>query len=135
MRKHLLLLFTQAKQGEPKMVTVVACQPWRKKHTRSTTASSPSTALTIIVSQLSCWKAPWSWRHWWQNSTSRSLGGHLTVGGGADLTRGARPLSPAPLLCPQSGHPRPAAQLLVSWVPWSVLPPREDERGQNDFQD
>ena len=126
-RKHLLLFFTQAREVGQEMVRWQPTSPGGRSTPDPTTVSSPSTAQMIIVSQLSCWKAPWSWRRWRQNSTSRSLGGHLTAGGSADLTRGARPLSPAPLLCLQSGHPHPAAQLLLaSWVPWNVLPPRED---------
>lgn len=50
---------------------------------------------TLIVSRLSCWKAPWSWRPWRQNSTFRSLGGPSHGGGRCSPYQGNQ----APLPC------------------------------------
>ena len=108
---------------------MAAHQPWREKRTRSNHSelaqrSPDDNCLPVVLLES---RSPGAGGVGDKTAHLGASRGHLTVGGGAALTRGARPLSPAPLLCLQSGHPHPAAQLLLmSWVPWSVLPPRED---------
>lgn len=87
---------------------------------------------TLIVSRLSCWKAPWSWRPWRQNSTFRSLGGPSHGGGRCSPYQGNQ----APLPCTTAV---PTIRASPSSCPAAagVMGPLEcpaSPRGRKDFQ-